>query len=359
MFYKLSFFLKEFFSPINVIRYITFRTVLATLTSLFISLFAGPVFIRAVRHLSHPTLEELQDTHQEKAAIPTMGGLLIVGSILISVFLWADLNNIYVLMLILTTAWLCLAGFWDDWLKLSKRNPKGLRPRVKLGAQISLGVILGALLCWHPALQQFDTRLYMPFFKHASFELNGFYLILTTLIITGTSNAVNLTDGLDGLATGTVLMVAITFGAISYITGNLVFSEYLNIPFIPGTGEVTIFCGALIGASLGFLWYNCHPAEIFMGDTGSLPLGGIIGLLAVLVKQEISLIIVGGIFVIEAVSVILQVASYKTRKKRIFRMTPLHHHFEKIGWKESTIVIRFWILAIIFMLFTLVTLKIR
>ncbi|MCM8829258.1 MAG: phospho-N-acetylmuramoyl-pentapeptide-transferase, partial [Candidatus Omnitrophica bacterium] len=293
-----------------------------------------------------------------KEKTPSMGGLLVLWSILISNFFWADLRNIYVLMLIMTLCWLGLLGFFDDYMKMTKMNPKGLRPRTKIIAQICIGFILGLILYYHPALN-FSSYLYVPFFKNISFNLGPYYVLLTTFIIVATSNAVNLTDGLDGLAAGTVLMASVAFGFILYTVGNAVFSRYLNLPFVQGIGETTVFCGSLVGAILGFLWYNCHPAEIFMGDTGSLPLGGIVGLFAIISKQEISLIIVGGIFVMEALSVVMQVISFKTRKKRIFKMTPLHHHFELLGWKESQVVVRFWILAIIFALFTLITLKIR
>lgn len=355
MIYFLVPYITEFFSPFNVFKYITVRTVCASLTSLSICIFLFPYFIRKVKHLSHPKMLEF---HQNKEKTPSMGGLLIVWSILASNFIWADFANIYNLLLITTLCWLGLLGFFDDYLKLTKMNPKGLRPLVKIIGQIGIGFIVGLTLYYHPALN-FSSRLYVPFFKHIFFDLGPYYILLIIFIIVATSNAVNLTDGLDGLAAGTILMATIAFGFIVYTVGNAIFARYLNLPFVPGIGEATIFCGSLVGAVLGFLWYNCHPAEIFMGDTGSLPLGGCIGLLAIISKQEISLIIVGGIFVMEALSVVIQVVSFKTRRKRIFLMTPLHHHFELRGWKESQVVIRFWILAIIFALFTLVTLKIR
>jgi len=355
MIYLLVPVLTEFFSPFNVFRYITVRTACATLTALFICLFLGPWFIRKMRRFTQPILV---DFHKDKGKTPTMGGILIIGSILIANLLWANLSNIYMFMLLLTALWLGLLGFYDDYLKLTKKNPKGLRPILKIVIQIALGFILGIILYYHPALN-FDTRLYVPFFKTIYFQLGAYYILLTTFIIVAASNAVNLTDGLDGLAIGSVLMAAIAYGVIAYVTGNAIFSRYLNLPFVPGVGETSVFCGSLIGASLGFLWYNCFPAEIFMGDTGSLPMGGIIGLLSIIVKQEISLIIVGGIFVMEAGSVVIQVLSFKIRKKRVFLMTPIHHHFELMGWKESKVVVRLWILAIIFTLFTLITLKIR
>ncbi|HON06315.1 MAG TPA: phospho-N-acetylmuramoyl-pentapeptide-transferase [Candidatus Ratteibacteria bacterium] len=355
MIYFLVPYITDFFSPFNVFRYITVRTVCSSLTSLFICLFLFPSFIRRVKHFSYPKMLEF---HQNKEKTPTMGGLLIVWSILASNFLWADLKNVYVLMLILTLCWLGLLGFLDDYLKLTKMNPKGLRPRSKIIGQIGIGFILGLILYYHPVLN-FSSRLYVPFFKHIFFDLGPYYVLFTVFIIVATSNAVNLTDGLDGLAAGTIIMATIALGFIVYTVGNVVFADYLNLPFVSGIGETAVFCGSIVGAVLGFLWYNCYPAEIFMGDTGSLPLGGCIGLLAIIGKQEISLIIIGGIFVVEALSVVIQVISFKTRRKRVFLMTPLHHHFELRGWKEPQVVVRFWILAIIFTLFTLVTLKIR
>ncbi len=355
MIYFLVPYITDFFSPFNVFKYITVRTVCASLTSLFLCIFLFPYFIRRVKHLSHPKMLEF---HQSKEKIPSMGGLLVIWSMLVANFFWSDLGNIYNLLLIITLCWLGLFGFFDDYLKLIKMNPKGLRPLVKIIGQIGIGFILGLILYYHPALN-FSSRLYVPFFKHIFFDLGPYHILLTTFIMVATSNAVNLTDGLDGLAAGTILMATIAFGFIVYTVGNAVFARYLNLPFVPGIGETTVFCGSLVGAILGFLWYNCYPAEIFMGDTGSLPLGGCIGLLAIISKQEISLILVGGIFVMEALSVVIQVISFRTRGKRVFLMTPLHHHFELLGWKESQVVVRFWILAIIFALFALVTLKIR
>lgn len=355
MLYFLVPYITEFFSPYNVFKYITVRTVCASLTSLFICLFVFPSFIRGVKHMTHPKMLEF---HQNKEKTPSMGGLLIIWSILIANFLWADLKNLYILMLILTLCWLGLLGFFDDYLKMTMVSAKGLRPIVKIIAQIGIGFILGLILYYHPVLN-FSSYLYVPFFKNIYFDLGPYYILLTTFIIVAASNAVNLTDGLDGLAAGSILMASVAFGFILYTVGNAVFSQYLNLPFMVGAGETAVFCGSLIGAVLGFLWYNCHPAEIFMGDTGSLPLGGIIGLFSIISKQEISLVIIGGIFVLEALSVVIQVISFKTRRKRVFKMTPLHHHFEILGWKESQVVVRFWIIAIIFALFALVTLKIR
>lgn len=356
MLYKLLHRFTPYWFGFNVFRYVTVRSVFATLTSLFITIIFGKNIIGALKHFCHPNMLNFREN--SKANIPTMGGILILGSILISTILWANLKNPYILLLIFLSVWLASFGFWDDYIKLKQKSHKGLRPLVKILGQIGVGFITGLVLYYHPGLN-FDTSVYMPFFKNIVLPLGAYYILFATLIIVATSNAVNLTDGMDGLAIASVLMVSLTYGAISYVVSNIKFATYLNIPYIKGAEEVTVFSGALIGASLGFLWYNCYPAEIFMGDTGSLMLGGIIGLLAIIVKQELSLIIMGGIFFIEAFSVIIQVVSFKTRGKRVFLMTPLHHHFELKGIPEPKVTVRFWILGIIFALFTLVTLKIR
>ncbi len=356
MLYQLFDMLGEYWSPLNVFRYVTVRAAFAALTSFFIVVLSGSRVINLLRHLCHPNM--LSFRKDKKEDVPTMGGLLIIGSLLFSVFLWNDLGNTYIILLTCLTLWLCGLGFWDDYVKLRQKTHKGLRPMVKIAGQLVAGLLAGAVLYYHAGLN-FDTGIYVPFFKEVVVPLGFYYIFFAAFIIIGTSNAVNLTDGVDGLAIGTVLMVALAYGVISYVSGHINFAEYLNIPYIRGTGEVTIFSGALAGASLGFLWFNAYPAQIFMGDTGSLTLGGLIGLLAIIVKQELSLIIVGGIFVIEAASVIIQVFSFKTRKKRVFLMTPIHHHFELKGVPESKVVVRFWIAGIILALFTLVTLKIR
>ncbi len=356
MLYKFLYGLKDYWFGFNVFRYITVRSVLATFTSLFLSIICGPFLIRKLKNFCHPSL--MDNFRKEKDSTPTMGGILIHGSIIFAVLLWTDLSNIYILLSLIIIIWLAIFGFWDDYLKLRTKSHKGLRPLVKVIGQMSIGFVIGTILYYHPVLN-FNTKLYLPFFKKIFFELGPYYILLATFIIVATSNAVNLTDGMDGLAIGSVLMVTLAYGAIAYVVGNIKFATYLNVPYVSGAGELTILCGAIIGACLGFLWYNCYPAEIFMGDIGSLPLGGIIGLLAICVKQEISLIFVGGIFVIEALSVIIQVISFRWKGKRVFLMTPLHHHFELKGWKEPKVVVRFWILGIIFALFTLITLKIR
>jgi len=293
-----------------------------------------------------------------KEKTPTMGGLIMLGSLLISVLAWTELSNSYVLIFILLSIWLALLGFWDDFTKLKTHSHKGLRPLVKLAGQASIGLIVGVILYLNAGID-FNTSVYMPFFKKIVFHIGVYYILFVMFIIVATSNAVNLTDGMDGLAIGSVLIVALAYGIMSYLTGNIQFAEYLNIPYIKGVEEVTVFTGALIGSSLGFLWFNCFPASIFMGDTGALMLGGIIGMLAITVKQELSLVLVGGIFFIEALSVIIQVTSFKLTGKRVFLMTPIHHHFEIKGVPESKVIVRFWIIGIILALFTLITLKIR
>lgn len=359
MLYYLLYQFHDLFSALNVFRYITFRSALAIITSFSASILLGPWIIRKLIFLKigqNVRKEEYMNLHQYKQGTPTMGGILILFSILLSVLLWADLSNKYVLLTTLTCIWLGAVGFADDYIKITKKVSKGLNARGKLLWQFGLGIIIGLFIYLDPTT---TTRLDVPFFKKAAIDIGLFYIPLVVLIVVGTSNAVNLTDGLDGLAIGSVLMVAFTLSILSYLTGHIKLSEYLFIPYVSGTGELTVFCAAIFGASLGFLWFNCHPAMVFMGDVGSLALGGTLGIIAVFIKKELLLVVMGGIFVLEALSVILQVASFKLRKKRIFKMAPLHHHFEKMGWPESRVIIRFWIIAIIFALITLTTLKLR
>jgi len=356
MLYRLLYHFTIYWFGFNVFRYVTVRTVLATLTSLFITIIFGTRIIHSLKNLCHPNMLDFRQDSKEKT--PTMGGLIMLGSLLISVLAWTELSNTYILLLILLSVWLALIGFWDDYKKLKTQSHKGLRPLAKLGGQASIGLITGVILYFHSGIN-FNTSVYMPFFKNIVFHLGIYYILFTVFIIVATSNAVNLTDGMDGLAIGSVLIVTLAYGIISYITGNANFSSYINIPFIKGAEEVTVFAGALIGSSLGFLWFNCYPAAIFMGDTGALMLGGIIGLLAIIIKQELSLVLVGGIFFVEALSVIIQVASFKLTGRRVFLMTPIHHHFEIKGIPESKVIVRFWIVGIILALFTLITLKIR
>jgi phospho-N-acetylmuramoyl-pentapeptide-transferase len=285
-----------------------------------------------------------------------MGGILILATLVFSTLLWADLGNKFIWVVMFSTIWLGMTGYIDDHLKQVKNRAKGLSATAKFTSQIILGLILGVvLMLWF----QGSLKVDVPFLKDVSFDLDGLFIVFAIIVIAGTSNAVNLTDGLDGLAIGIVVMVAIAFAVLSYVTGNIRFSDYLLIPYIKDCGELTVFCASMIGAGLGFLWFNCHPAEVFMGDIGSLALGGAIGTIALLIKKELLLIIVGGIFVVEALSVILQVFSFKVFKKRIFRIAPIHHHFQFLNWHENKIIVRFWIIAGLLALFTIVTLKIR
>src|SRR5687767_12314171 len=353
----------DFLSVLNVTRYNTFRTAAASVTALAISLILGPWMIRRLRdfQIGQVIRHEGPESHHAKAGTPTMGGLLILSSALVPTLLWADLQNVYVWIAMLAMLGFGAVGFVDDYLKIVRRSHHGLIPRYKLGGQIVVALAVGAALLWladrNPPL--YNTRLIFPFFKTLIPDLGFVYLPFAAFILVAWSNAVNLTDGLDGLAISTFGVAAAAFTALSYVTGHRLFAEYLLLVRFPPASEMTIFCGALVGASLGFLWYNAHPAEIFMGDVGSLGLGGAIGTVAILIKQELLLVIVGGVWVLEAMSVIIQVASFKLRGKRVFKMSPLHHHFELIGWSEPKIIARFLILAVIFALFSLTTLKLR
>jgi phospho-N-acetylmuramoyl-pentapeptide-transferase len=300
------------------------------------------------------------ENHSVKAGTPTMGGVIIIIASVLPTLLWADITNSYVIIGVITMLFLGMIGFIDDYLKLiSPKSKKGLIGRYKLIAQIIFGLLVGLYLYFNPLDPTNATKITIPFFKNVLPSLGLFFIPFVALVITGSSNAVNLTDGLDGLAIGTTLFPIMAFGALCYLSGHSEFSEYLNILYLPGIGELTVFAASIVGAGLGFLWFNTHPAEIFMGDTGSLALGGALGTIAVLSKNELLLIIVGGVFVAEALSVIIQVVSYKTRGKRVFKMAPLHHHFEKLGWPESKIVVRFWIIGAMLALVTLSTLKLR
>ncbi len=358
MLYHLLFPLRDLFTPFNVFRYITFRAAGAALTALLLSMALGPGFIRLLRRnqLGQAIREEGPEHHREKAGTPTMGGLLILFALLVPTLLWADLTNTYVWVAVGVTLTYGLIGFLDDALKIRRRHNRGLSAGAKLGLQILAGAVTGWVLYQLP---DFDATLAFPFFKHLVLSLGALYVPFAILVLVGTSNAVNLTDGLDGLAIGATGVAAATYAVFTYLAGNVVLGGYLQVELIPGVGEVTVFCAALVGASLGFLWFNAHPAEVFMGDVGSLSLGAAIGVVALLAKQEILLVLVGGLFVLEALSVILQVGSFKLTGKRIFRMAPLHHHFELAGWAESKVIVRFWILSILFALVSLSTLKLR
>lgn len=360
MLYLLLYPLHETFSAFNVFRYITFRTAWATITALMIAFFIGPWLIKKLKKfkIGQQIREDGPRSHLNKAGTPTMGGVLMIGAIVISTLLWADLKNKYVWFLIFATVGLGALGFVDDYLKIKRGQSKGLRARHKFFWQIIVSLIIGLLLYFDPK-DPYSSMLSIPFFKRWLIDLGFFYVPFTVLVIVGASNAVNLTDGIDGLATGLVGIAAIANAGLVYISGHAQFSKYLQVLYLPGTGELTVFCGAMLGACLGFLWYNSFPAEVFMGDVGSLSLGGALGAIAVITKHEIVLTLVGGIFVIETLSVILQVGSYKLTGKRVFRMAPIHHHFELKGWSEPKVIIRFWIIGILLAMLSLSTLKLR
>lgn len=361
MLYHLLYPLHEHFSALNVFRYITFRAAYATVTALLIAFVIGPWFIRFLqrRNVRAQVREDTPETHAAKKGTPTMGGLLILAAVFIPALLWCNLANRYVQIALITTAWMGLIGFVDDYLGVVKKRRKGLVGRYKLIGQITYGLALGLYLYFNPLVEDAGTLTAIPFMKGLFINFGPFYIILVMLVVTGTSNAVNLTDGVDGLAIGLGAFCFLAFAGLSYLSGHRVFSEYLNILYLDGSGELAIYCMAVVGASLGFLWYNAHPAQVFMGDTGSLALGGALGVVAVLIKRELLLFVVGGVFVAEALSVIIQVASFKIRKKRVFRMAPIHHHFELSGWSESKIVVRFWIVAMLLTLLSLSTLKLQ
>jgi phospho-N-acetylmuramoyl-pentapeptide-transferase len=377
--------LYEFLSPLgaywsplkilNVIQYVTFRTAAGTLTALLISLLFGPALIRRLQEfqIGQHIREEGPKSHQAKAGTPTMGGVLIVASIILPTLLWANLRNPFVWLVVLSTLAYGAIGFADDYLKIRHKRNLGLTGKQKMTLQFLVAFVIGFTLLYLADRKLYSTAMNVPFFKSLRPDLVidslmsspvfflGFlpFLIFVAFLIVGSSNAVNLTDGLDGLAIGCTLIASTALTALTYVSGHATLSKYLEIQNIDGVSEVTIFCGSMVGASLGFLWYNAHPAEVFMGDVGSLALGGAIGTVAVVIKQELLLPFVGGVFVIEALSVMLQVASFKLRGKRIFRMAPIHHHFELMGWMESKVIIRFWIAALIFALLSLSTLKLR
>ncbi len=358
MLYHLLYPLSEFFGPLNVFRYITFRAAGAVVTALVLSLLLGPAYIRLLRRLQLGQLirEEGPKSHQEKAGTPTMGGLLILTAVVVPTVLWAKLTNPYVWVATTVTVAFGAIGFLDDSLKIRRRRNLGLTARAKFSLQVLAAAVAAVVLLQLPS---FTSTLTFPFFKSVAVSLGWFYVPFAVLVLVGTSNAVNLTDGLDGLAIGATLVAAATYAVFTYLAGNVVLGGYLQVPYIEGVGEVTIFCGALVGASLGFLWFNAHPADVFMGDVGSLSIGAAIGIVALLAKQEILLVLVGGLFVLEALSVIAQVTSFKLTGRRVFRMAPLHHHFELAGWAESKVIVRFWILSLLFALLSLSTLKLR
>ncbi len=362
MFYHLFNPLQDLISGFRIFSYITFRSTLAAILALLISLFIGPVIIRFLKR--HQIGEEIRSdgpqSHLKKAGTPTMGGIIILISLIIPTLLFARLDNIYIFLILLATIWGGAIGLLDDYLKVVKKMPKGLIARYKLMGQITLGLIIGGVIYFHPFFSEIRSLSTLPFFKNYEIDFRIFYIPMVIFVITATSNSVNLTDGLDGLAIGLVGITAIAWAGISYVSGRVDFSSYLNIIYLPGAGELTVYTSALIGASLGFLWYNTYPSRVFMGDTGSLALGTAVGTLAVLLRKELLLIILGGIFVAESLSVILQVAYFKrTGGKRLFKMAPIHHHYELKGWHESQVVVRFWIVGILLALMMLATFKVR
>ena len=352
----------EQYSFLNLFNFITFRVGASILTALFFSLIFGQYLINKIskiQPIGQPIRNDGPETHIiQKAGTPTMGGLLIILSVVISLILWSDLQNTFVWIGFLTLIFFGFIGFVDDYNKIRSNSSNGLKARTRIILQIFFALMISILVI-NNLDGQINTTISFPFFKNLILNFGYFYFIISLFIIVGSANAVNLTDGLDGLAIVPVMIVAMTFAFIAYVSGNIVFSDYLLINYIPGTGELSVLCGALIGSALGFLWFNAPPAKVFMGDTGSLALGATIGSIAIMVKHEIVLAIAGGLFVLETLSVIIQVISYKLTGKRVFMMAPLHHHFEKKGWAESTIVIRFWIITIVLALLSLATLKIR
>ncbi len=364
MLYYLQYY-ADIFSPLRVFQYITVRAVAGAGTSFFIVLLLGPWFIGMLRRFrigQYVRKEEappLYELHAVKEGTPTMGGVLIIAAVFVSCMLWTDIFNAKVWLVLGSFCFMGLIGMFDDYKKIAGKQSKGLSAKAKLVFQVLWALVLVVLLLGNPETSHRVQELSIPFFKHPVPMGIVFAFLFTTAVVVGASNAVNLTDGLDGLAIGCTGSVAMSYLMMSYVAGHVAFAEYLHVPYIQGAGELAVFCGCLMGASLGFLWYNCHPAKIFMGDTGSLALGGAVATVAIIIKQELVLIIVGGVFVIEALSVILQVASFKLRGKRIFAMAPIHHHFEMKKWSETQVVVRFWILSIIFALLGLLSLKIR
>ncbi|HSL39494.1 MAG TPA: phospho-N-acetylmuramoyl-pentapeptide-transferase [Desulforhopalus sp.] len=359
MLYHLLFPLHTSLSALNVFRYITFRSILGALTAFLIVVILGQLFIRLMRRyqIGQVVRDDGPETHLAKQGVPTMGGLLILAAIALATLLWARLDTPLVWLVLFVTLFYGGIGAVDDWRKISRKNSKGLSARWKLVLQVAGALVVGLFIFFHPG---FDGHLSLPFVKNLQPDLGWFYVVFAVLVIVGSSNAVNLTDGLDGLATGPTVVTAAVYLVFSYLAGHIVLADYLQIPYVAGSGELAIFCGAIFGACLGFLWFNAYPAQIFMGDVGSLALGGALGTVAIIIKQEFLLAIVGGIFVMEALSVILQVGYFKlTNGKRIFLMAPFHHHFEKKGWHEPKVVVRFWIVSIILGLLAIATLKLR
>jgi phospho-N-acetylmuramoyl-pentapeptide-transferase len=353
-------YLAQFHTGFGVFRYITLRGILGILTALGISLFFGPWLIRQLKtkQIGQAVRDDGPQSHLSKAGTPTMGGALILLSIAVSTLLWSDLSSRYVWVTLIVTLIFGAVGWVDDWRKVVEKNPRGLPARWKYFWQ-SIGGIGAAVVLYVTAQSPVETQLILPFFKDVAIDLGIFFIVFTYFVIVGSSNAVNLTDGLDGLAIMPTVMVAAALAVFAYLSGHVQFANYLQIPYVAGSGELIIFCGAIVGAGLGFLWFNTYPAQVFMGDVGALSLGAALGIIAVIVRQELVLVIMGGVFVMETVSVILQVASFKLTGRRIFRMAPIHHHFELKGWPEPRVIVRFWIITVVLVLISLATLKIR
>jgi len=353
--------LSPYFTPLNVFRYITFRTGAATATGLLFVFLFGPWMISLLRlrqGKGQPIREDGPQSHLTKRGTPTMGGLMIMSGVLVSTLLWANLENLYVWVVLMVTVGFGAIGFYDDYLKVTKQSHKGFSGKSRLAIE-ALIAALACIAIAYISAPGLSNRLALPFSKELLFNVGWFYVVFAGFVIVGAGNAVNITDGLDGLAIVPVMIAAGTFGFIAYLSGNAVFSNYLQIHFVPGTGELAVVCGALMGAGLGFLWFNAPPAQIFMGDTGSLALGGLLGTIAVATKHEVVLAIVGGLFVLEILSVVIQVTSFKLTGRRVFKMAPIHHHFEQLGWTEPQVVIRFWIIAVVLAILGLATLKLR
>jgi phospho-N-acetylmuramoyl-pentapeptide-transferase len=361
LFYHFVFPLYEKFFAFNVFRYITFRSVYATVTAILICFIFGPPIIKKLKNVGTGAnvREDTPQRHSQKAGTPSMGGILMLLAILSSILLWGNFSNRFTVLITIATSAFCLIGFLDDYLKFVKKSSKGLHARIKLSTQLLVSTAAVLYIYFGPDRSEQTTLLYVPFINFPVADLSILYIPFGVLLLVGASNAVNLTDGLDGLATGLIIFVISAYAGISYLTGHIQIAGYLRIPYIPGSAELTVFCMSVLGASIGFLWFNSHPAEIFMGDTGSLSLGGSIGLISLLIKKEILLLIVGGVFAAETFSVIVQVISYKLFRKRVFLMAPLHHHYELKGWSESKIIVRFWIVGAMLALIALSTLKIQ
>ncbi|MGD8778770.1 MAG: phospho-N-acetylmuramoyl-pentapeptide-transferase [Ignavibacteria bacterium] len=369
MLYFLFDYIEKVFNPpgFGMFKFLSFRSMLAAITSLVLAFYIGPKLIDYLRKLQigETIREEGPKSHFSKAGTPTMGGVIIIFSVIIPVLLWSDIQSVYIILVLVGTVWLSIVGFIDDYLKVVKKYSQGLIAKYKLLGQVLVGLLVGGAIYFMPEFQPYATETTLPFFKNLNFDFSYFYIPAVVFIITATSNAVNLTDGLDGLAIGTMTVVMLALAVMSYVSGNVIYSNYLNIMYLPGSGELTVFIAALIGAGLGFLWFNFYPAQIFMGDTGSLALGGAFGIMAILIKKELLIPILGGIYFLETVSVIIQRLYFKYTKrkygegKRVFKMAPIHHHFELMGWQEPKIVIRFYIVTIILAIISMASFKIR